>query len=100
VDDIPAAPDSEGRLLEEVVDGQAGRVRARGHLTVQGADLISGTVHGLRRMGHSTVVLDLAGVQAADLAGLEALATLCSSMAHVGVDLLVRDVPGPRTPGH
>jgi len=78
-----------GPVLTEVVDGRAGRVRAGGHLTPQGADLLRGTVEGLLRQGHSTVVLDLADVQAADDVGLHVLSTLRSTMAAEGDLLLV-----------
>ena len=82
-----------GPALTEVVDGRAGRVRASGHLTPQGADLLRGTVEGLRRQGHSTVVLDLADVQAADDVGLHVLSTLRTAMAADGDLLLVRNAP-------
>lgn len=82
-----------GRTLTEVVDGHTGRVRVSGHLTPAGADLLRGTVEGLRRQGHSTVVLDLTGVQAADDVGLHVLSSLGSSMADSGDRLLVRNVP-------
>ena len=82
-----------GAQLTEVVDGRTGRVRASGHLTPQGADLLRGTVEGLLRLGHSTVVLDLTGVQAADDVGLHVLSTLQTSMAASGDRLLVRNAP-------
>ncbi|MFQ1002728.1 STAS domain-containing protein [Modestobacter sp. SSW1-42] len=81
------------RVLTEVVDGRAGRVRAGGHLTPQGADLLRGTVEGLLRQGHSTVVLDLADVQAADDVGLHVLSELRRAMAADGDLLLVRNAP-------
>jgi anti-anti-sigma regulatory factor len=92
----PAAPvpaPHRGAQLSEVVDGRTGQVRASGHLTSQGADLLRGTVEGLLRLGHSTVVLDLTGVQAADDVGLHVLSTLRTSMAAAGDRLLVRNAP-------
>ena len=82
-----------GPVLTEVVDGRAGRVRAGGHLTSQGADLLRGTVEGLLRQGHSTVVLDLADVQAADDVGLHVLSDLQREMAADGDLLLLRTAP-------
>jgi anti-anti-sigma regulatory factor len=84
---------STGPTLSEVVDGRRGRVTVSGHLTPQGADLLRGTVEGLRRLGHSTVVLDLKGVRVADPAGLHVLSDLCTSMADSGNRLLLQDVP-------
>ena len=77
------------RTLTEVVNGRTGRVWASGHLTSQGADLLRGTVEGLRRQGHSTVVVDLADVRTADDVGLHVLSDLCASMADRGDRLLV-----------
>ena len=65
-----------GPALVETVDPVAGRVRVSGHLTLQGADLLRGTVENLCRLGHSRVVVDLAGVHTADDAALELLRTL------------------------
>ncbi|WP_299951188.1 STAS domain-containing protein [uncultured Modestobacter sp.] len=87
------------RTLTEVVDGHTGRVRVSGHLTPAGADLVRGTVEGLRQQGHSTVVLDLAEVQAADDVGLRVLSTLRTSMADSGDELLVHNAPAGRTTG-
>jgi anti-anti-sigma regulatory factor len=92
---ITSAPvPHRGAQLTEVVDGRSGQVRASGHLTPQGADLLRGTVEGLLRLGHSTVVLDLTGVQAADDVGLHVISTLRTSMAASGDRLLVRNAPG------
>jgi len=87
-----AVPESSTRLTE-VVDGRRGRVHASGRLTSQGADLLRGTVEGLLRLGHSTVVLDLTGVQAADDVGLHVLSSLETTMAASGDRLLVRNAP-------
>ena len=88
-----AAGPQAGAQLTEVVDGRRGRVRASGQLTSQGADLLRGTVEGLLRLGHSTVVLDLTGVQAADDVGLHVLSSLETTMAASGDRLLVRNAP-------
>lgn len=82
-----------GPSLTEVVDGYTGRVRVSGHLTPQGADLLRGTVEGLRRLGHTTVVLDLADVQGADDVGLHVLSDLRTTMRASGDELLVRNAP-------
>jgi anti-anti-sigma regulatory factor len=88
-----ATAPQQGAELTEVVDGRRGRVQARGRLTPQGADLLRGTVEGLLRLGHSTVVLDLTDVQAADVVGLHVLSSLETSMAASGDRLLIRNPP-------
>jgi anti-anti-sigma regulatory factor len=80
--------------LTEVVDARIGTVRASGHLTAQGADLLRGTVEQLHRSGHARVLLDLRGVQAADDAGLHVLRDAARALAADGGELLVRDAPG------
>jgi hypothetical protein len=57
----------------EVVDSRAGVIRARGHLTAQAADLLSGAVLALHEGGHRRVLLDLQGLQGAEAAGLSML---------------------------
>jgi anti-anti-sigma regulatory factor len=79
--------------LSEVIDGAHGTVTASGQLTSLGADLLRGTVEGLRRLGHSTVVIDMADVQAADPAGLSILDQLSTTMASAGDQLLLLHVP-------
>lgn len=81
--------------LTEVVDARIGTIRAAGHLTAQGADLLRGTVEHLHRSGHSCVLLDLQGVQAADDAGLRVLRDAARSLAADGGQLLVRAVRPP-----
>jgi anti-anti-sigma regulatory factor len=81
--------------LSEVVDVRSGTVRASGHLTVQGADLLRGTVEQLHRSGHDRVLLDLQHVQAADAAGLHVLREMGRSLAADGGVLLVRAAPEP-----
>jgi anti-anti-sigma regulatory factor len=76
--------------LTEIVDARNGTVRASGHLTVQGADLLRGTVEQLHRSGHARVLLDLQHVQAADAAGLHVLREMGLSLAADGGELLVR----------
>jgi anti-anti-sigma regulatory factor len=82
--------------LTEVVDPRAGAVRASGHLTEQGADLLRGTVEHLHRSGHVRVLLDLRDVQAADDAGLHVLRDAARSLAEDGGTLLLRDAPERR----
>jgi anti-anti-sigma regulatory factor len=79
---------ASGTALSEIVDGARGRVTARGQLTPQGADLLRGTVEGLCRRGHSTVVLDLAEVQVTER-GLQVLVDLSTRMADAGSRLLL-----------
>ena len=62
-----------GPVLTEVVDRHSGRVRVRGHLTAQGADLVRGTVDSLLRSGHSRVVVDVRQLDGADDEGLSEL---------------------------
>jgi len=81
--------------LTEVVDMRRGSIQVSGHLTVQGADLLRGTVESLHRDGHSTVVLDLAGLRAADDAGVQVLRNVRQSMAAHGAELsVVASPPG------
>jgi anti-anti-sigma regulatory factor len=83
--------------LTEVVDARTGVVRASGHLTVQGADLLRGAVESLHRSGHARVLLDLRHVQAADVAGLHVLHDVACALAEVGGTLLVSNAPEPPT---
>jgi anti-anti-sigma regulatory factor len=77
------------------VDLRTGLIRASGHLTAQGADLLSGTADHLRGNGHSRVTLDLRDVLAADEAGLDILRDLRSSFEAAGDQLLIRHAPPP-----
>jgi anti-anti-sigma regulatory factor len=82
--------------MTEVVDSRRGSVRVIGHLTVQGADLLRGTVESLCRGGHARVLLDLEDVRAVDLAGLHVLQDLERTMAADGSELLlVAPTTGP-----
>ena len=83
--------------LTETVDLRTGHIRASGHLTRQGADLLSGTADSLRGSGHSRVVLDLRGLRGADAAGLDLLRRLRTDFAATGAELLIRHAPTPRT---
>ncbi|MGY1688941.1 STAS domain-containing protein [Geodermatophilus sp. SYSU D01105] len=76
--------------LTEVVDRQAGLIRASGTLTSLGADLLRGTADGLRGSGHARVVLDLRGVRAADADGLDILRQMRREFAADGGELLIR----------
>lgn len=79
--------------LSEVVDARAGTVRAAGHLTVQGADLLRGTVATLRRRGHLRVLLDLRQVDVADEAGLRVLHDVARELAADGGRLVLGELP-------
>jgi anti-anti-sigma regulatory factor len=82
MDDAPA--------MSEVVDAARGAVRVSGHLTVQGADLLRGTVETLRRGGHRRVLVDLADVRVTDPEGLHVLRERERSLAAEGAQLLLR----------
>ena len=95
---LPVRPQHAGHApshgsLSEMVDGDRGRIRAIGHLTSQGADLISGTADSLRGNGHTRVVLDLQGVRSADGAGLDILLDLRTRFAASGGELLIEHLP-------
>lgn len=77
-------------MLSETVDVRIGVIRASGHLTVQGADLLRGTADSLREGGHRRVVVDLAGVRAADDDGLDLLRSLRASFAEDGGELVLQ----------
>ena len=79
-----------GPAMTEIVDSHRGAVRVSGHLTVQGADLLRGTVEQLCRGGHARVVVDLRDVRAADDAGLHVLRELQRALAADGGQLLLR----------
>jgi anti-anti-sigma regulatory factor len=79
--------------LTETVDRRTGHIRVSGHLTRQGADLLSGTADSLRGNGHSRVVLDLRGLRGADAAGLDLLHSLRTTFAAAGDELLIRHAP-------
>ena len=70
-----------------------GTVHVSGHFTVQGADLLRGTVESLHRSGHDRVFLDLQGVQVADDAGLHVLHDLGRELRASGGELLLRPRP-------
>jgi anti-anti-sigma regulatory factor len=82
-----------GTLLTETVNLRTGHIRARGHLTSLGADLLRGTADSLRHNGHSRVVLELEDVLDADDAGLDILCTLRRSFTETGGHLLIRNAP-------
>jgi anti-anti-sigma regulatory factor len=77
-------------MLSETIDVHVGLIRASGHLTAQGADLLRGTADSLREGGHRRVVVDLAGVEAADDDGLAELQKLRSRFAADGDELVLR----------
>ncbi len=79
-------------MLSETVDLKIGVIRASGHLSAQGADLLRGTARALREGGHSRVVVDLAGVQAADDDGLDLLRRLRTRFAEDGGELVLQHI--------
>ena len=81
-------------MLSETVDRRIGVIRASGHLSLQGADLLRGTADALREGGHRRVVLDLAEVQAADDDGLDVLHRLRSRFAADGGELVLQHARG------
>jgi anti-anti-sigma regulatory factor len=92
--DTAAAPRFTGRsAMSEVGDPRRGSVRVSGDLTVQGSDLLRGTVESLRRSGHDVVLLDLGDVRTADSAGLRELHALERAVAADGGELLVLAPP-------
>ena len=81
-------------MLSESVDLRAGLIRASGHLTSLGADLLRGTAESLHGSGHVRVVLDLQDVEDADDAALGVLRGLGDELAARGGELVVRHSPG------
>lgn len=77
----------------EVVDNRAGVIRARGHLTTQAADLLSGAVLALHGDGHRPVLLDLEGLRGAEDAGLLMLQDLQTAVTAEGGVLVVLHPP-------
>jgi anti-anti-sigma regulatory factor len=97
--DSAGAPLPDGRpAMTEVVDPRRGSVQVSGDLTVQGADLLRGTVECLRRSGHAVVRLDLRDVRTADSAGLQDLHELEQTVASDGGELLLVELPPVPTP--
>ena len=86
-------PALRGASLTETVNIRTGLIRASGHLTSQGADLLSGTADHLRGSGHTRVTLDLRDVRAVDDAGLDILRDLRSTFEAAGDKLLIRYAP-------
>jgi anti-anti-sigma regulatory factor len=87
------SPVENAHALTETVNATTGSIRASGHLTRLGADLLSGTADSLRGNGHTRVVLDLRDVRTADDAGLDLLRELRTSFADAGDELLIRHSP-------
>ena len=79
-------------MLSEIVDRRIGVIRASGHLSATGADLLRGTARALREGGHRRVVVDLAGVQAADDDGMDLLRRLQVRFAEDGGELVLRHI--------
>jgi anti-anti-sigma regulatory factor len=84
-----------GRGLTEVVNGHTGFIRARGYLTVRGADLLRGAVEALHRRGHARVTLDIRAVQEIDDAGLRMLRALQRQETAAGHELVLLGAPRP-----
>ncbi len=80
-------------LFTEVINSRAGVIRARGHLTVQAADLLSGAVLALHEGGHQRVLLDLQGLHGAEDAGLLMLQHLQTVVTADGGRLVVLHPP-------
>lgn len=92
--------------VTEVVHVRRDAVRVSGDLTVQGADLLRGTVENLVRGGSRRVVVDLRQVRSADAGGRHVLREVERTLAAGGAELVVRppedwpdepSVPRPRT---
>ncbi|WP_409329889.1 STAS domain-containing protein [Trujillonella humicola] len=81
--------------VTEVVHVRRDALRVSGELTVQGADLVRGTVENLVRGGSRRVVVDLRQVRSTD-AGLRVLRDVERTMAADGAELVVRP-PEDRT---
>jgi len=92
----PRAEEDSHTCYVEVVDLGAGALRAGGDLTEQGADLLYGAVRALQGRGHDRVTVDLAGVQAADDAGLHALRVLQEDLGTGGQELVLLHAPSGR----
>ena len=86
-----------GATFSQVVDQRRRTIRAGGHLTVQGADVVRGAVLLLQRDRRGRVTLDLAGVRTADDAGLEDLESLRQAVTEDGGELVLLHVPPPWT---
>lgn len=85
----PTGRGRSGPPFAEVVDREHATVRARGSLTVQGADLIRGTAEMLHRSGHSQITIDLRDVVVADQAALELLQALSDDLQARSARLVV-----------
>jgi anti-anti-sigma regulatory factor len=81
-------------VFSEDLDRDSGSIRARGHLTAQGVDLLRGAVLALRFGGHRRVILDLEGVRTADVRGLHLLRSLQAAVTADGGDLILLHAPG------
>ncbi|MGY1667675.1 hypothetical protein [Geodermatophilus sp. SYSU D00696] len=81
--------------FSQVVDQERRTIHAGGHLTVQGADLVRGTVLLLQRDHRGRVTLDLEDIRTADDAGLQDLEGLRRSVTEEGGELVLLHVPVP-----
>ena len=80
-------------LMTETVDGRRGVIRVHGHLSVQGADLLRGTVEGLARSGRGRVLLDLQEVTGVDRPARDLLGALQVRLAAVGTVVRIVELP-------
>ncbi len=88
-----------GAAFSHVVDRQRRTIRAGGHLTAQGADLVRGAVLLLQRGHRGRVTLDLAGVRTVDDAALRDLESLRRAVTEDGGELVLLHVPAPGVVG-
>ena len=96
IDTVEWGAGQSGPAFSEVVDPRHRTIRAGGHLTVQGADLVRGTVLLLQRDHRGRVTLDLRGVRTADDAGLQDLENLRQAVTENGGELVLLHVPALR----
>jgi anti-anti-sigma regulatory factor len=99
---VPAEPGGEhaqetsavpGTCFTQTVDLRTGCIRVSGRLDARAADMLSGTIAGLRHGGCLGVVLDLGGVQILDDLGSAALRSLEAEIADAGGRLTLLNRP-------
>jgi hypothetical protein len=77
----PHGPADTGETgFAEAIDWPSATITARGRLTEQALDLLSGSAEVLHRSGHATVTLDLHAVRALDEGAHDALRALASGL--------------------
>jgi anti-anti-sigma regulatory factor len=95
IDTLRWTTGQRGPAFSEVVDQRHRTIRAGGDLTVQGADLVRGTVLLLQGNHRGRVTLDRHGVRTADDAGLQDLENLRQAVTENGGELVLLHVPAP-----